>query len=193
MLEKFKKFLGVDTPATAAVEAVEEKVAEVVASTLNVVVEASTSEVQAVLAESQAALAALQEQFTAFKTEAETAAAQAAESLSAAVAEAASLKEQLATLVAEKQALIADASAKKLAERKEKIVAAVGTAKADAVMAATETLNDEAFAAVVSAMAASFDAEAGTEMFKETGITAEADATKVSEQKVVHFNQFIKK
>ena len=75
---------------------------------------------------------------------------------------------------AAKAALVAEAATKRLATRKEAIVAAVGTDKAETLMAATETLDDAQFNAVVGAMAASFEAEAKSKMFTEAGVSAEA-------------------
>lgn len=89
---------------------------------------------------------------------------------------------QLAAIAAEKAELVANAAAAKLAARKEKIVAAIGTEKSDALMTATEGLDDAQFNAVVSAMAGSVEAEAKTDLFKEVGVTADADASKVTEE-----------
>lgn len=74
-----------------------------------------------------------------------------------------------AKAAAEKQALET-----KLAIRREKIVAAIGTDKADGLMAATEGLDDAGFDAIVSALAGSVKAEANTELFKEAGVDAKA-------------------
>lgn len=80
---------------------------------------------------------------------------------------------------ATKAALVAEATAKRLATRKEAIVAAVGTSKADSLMAATESLDDTQFNAIVGAMAASFEAEAKSKMFTEAGVAAEAVVAEV--------------
>lgn len=85
----------------------------------------------------------------------------------------------LAAVEAEKAAMLAEATEKKLSARKEKIVASIGTAKAEGVMAATKDLDDAQFEAIVSALATSIDAEAKSEMFTETGASAEADASKI--------------
>lgn len=78
--------------------------------------------------------------------------------------------------------LVADAKAKQLATRKAAVEAAVGTEKAEALMTATETLDDIQFNAIVDAMAKSFDIETKGSMFKDVGVAATADATKVVEE-----------
>jgi hypothetical protein len=70
----------------------------------------------------------------------------------------------------------------KFAARKEKVVAAVGTAKADPLMAATETLDDAAFEAVMGALSASADTESNSKMFQEKGVTVEVVASQVTEE-----------
>lgn len=132
----------------------------------------NTAELQAQMAEATAALTALQAQFAELSEKYET--AQAA----------------LNATEAAKAELAAQAQAKELAERKEAIVKAVGTDEADAVLAAMADLPREQFNTIVSAMAASVDAEAQTEMFTEQGAAAEAP---VAEKAPIHFNQFIKK
>ena len=71
-----------------------------------------------------------------------------------------------------KAALIAEATQKRLDSRKAVVVASVGTTKADALLAATDTLDDVSFNAVVSALSGSFEAEAKTDAFKEVGAAA---------------------
>lgn len=78
-----------------------------------------------------------------------------------------------------KAALVAEAAEKRLAARKQTIVAAIGTAKADALLEATEGLDDKAFSAVVGAMAVSLEVEANSESFKEVGTAAPEDKTLV--------------
>lgn len=102
--------------------------------------------------------------------------------LEAAMASVEELKSALDAEKAAKEELIAKAKDAKLAARKERVVAAVGTDKADGVMAAVESLDDAAFEAIVSAMQGSVDAEAKSSMFKEVGVTAEVDASKVAEE-----------
>lgn len=74
-----------------------------------------------------------------------------------------------------KAALVAQAAEKKMSDRKQTIIASVGTAKADALLKATETLDDDSFKAVVGAMADSFEVEANTEAFKEVGVAVKTD------------------
>lgn len=155
MLDKFKKLLGNAEP--------QEQLEQVI---------------EAVADNSNEALTKLQADFDKYKAEAELV-------LSTAAAELEELKTKLeaansviaaaeqAKAVAEKQALET-----KLAARKEKIVAAIGTEKADGLMLATEALDDAAFNAVLSALAGSVEAEASTEMFKEVGVDAKAEAPK---------------
>lgn len=79
-------------------------------------------------------------------------------------------------------ALVAEAAQKRLAARKTTIVASIGTDKADALLAATEALDDKAFNAVVNAMGMSFENEASSSLFKEVGVTAKTDASAVVTQ-----------
>jgi len=156
MLDKFKKLLGNAEP--------QEQLEQVI--------------VEAVADNSNEALAKLQADFDSYKADAE-------QLLTQATAEVAELKTKLeaansviaaaeqAKAIAEKQALET-----KMAARKEKIVAAIGTEKADGLMLATEALDDAAFNAVLSALAGSVEAEASTEMFKEVGVDAKAEAPK---------------
>ena len=104
---------------------------------------------------------------------AQAALATQAEALSTALAEVATLKQGLEQATAQLAALTAETAAKRLQARKEAIEAAVGTVKAPALMAATESLDDTQFNAVIGAMAASFDAEAKSTMFTEAGVAAE--------------------
>jgi len=134
-------------------------------------------------------VATLQAEFDAYKATAEELLAvtdkqltESSEALAKVVAHAESLEAKVAALEAEKATTVATAEAKRLAARKEKIVEAVGTARADALMAATEALDDTAFDAVVSALKLSVDTEAKSEMFKEVGAAAEVDAAKVTEE-----------
>lgn len=74
-------------------------------------------------------------------------------------------------------ALVAEANQKRLDARRAKVEASVGTSKAPALLAATESLDDAAFEAIVSAMSTNLDAEASTESFKEVGSSAPEDKT----------------
>lgn len=92
---------------------------------------------------------------------------------------------ELAAAEKSKADLITDAKAKQAAARKAKVETAIGeNEKAAKLLAATENMEDAQFEAVVSALAGSFEAEAKTEMFKEVGVAAEADASKVDEDPV---------
>lgn len=104
------------------------------------------------------------------------------EQLAAALASLSGAQALLEEVAAAKAALVAEAHSKRMALRKEKIEASVGTGKAEALLVATEALEDAQFEAVVGAMAASFDVEAASPMFKEVGVTAEADTSKVVEK-----------
>lgn len=157
MLEKFKKKLGI-----------EGQVKEVEAS-------AELSDVQAQLAE------ALSQVETANAMIAEMTAAHA-EALSAVERELEAAKAALDALKAEKAEMIAKAEAAKQKARKEKVVAIIGTEKADALMAATAHLDDAAFEAVVSALAVSVEVEASSDMFKEVGVDAEVDTAKAVQE-----------
>lgn len=95
---------------------------------------------------------------------------------------------KLSAIEEDKASLLAKAAEVKAQARKEKVEATLGTAKAEGVLAATASLNDEAFEAVVSAFAASYDAEANSKAFKEVGMSAkEGEAPKQA-----HFKDYIK-
>jgi hypothetical protein len=176
MLDKFKKLIGVNQKPEAVAPVVAEEdfglapvddaVAEVpaiVGADVKLVVD--MSDVQASVAEMagtfEATVAGLQSQ------------------LDAALASVATLTTALEAVVAEKAEMIAAAGITKMTARKEKVVAAIGELKADALMMATGGLDDAAFEAVVSALAGSVEAEAATDMFKEVGASATADVSKV--------------
>ncbi len=69
----------------------------------------------------------------------------------------------------------ANALAAKLTARKEKILAALGTERADAFMAATEAMPDAQFDTVMAAMAVTSAGEASSPAFTETGVEASAN------------------
>lgn len=102
--------------------------------------------------------------------------------LTAALAE---LSEVRASLAEVTTALSAVQEAKELAEtsalavklsaRKSSVVAALGTDRADAFMAATEAMPDAQFNTVMAAMAASSASEADKPEFKQVGVDAQAD------------------
>jgi hypothetical protein len=85
----------------------------------------------------------------------------------------------LNALTAEKAELAVKAEAAKFVARKEKVVSAIGSEKADGLMLATQSLDDAAFDAVVSALAGSVDVEASQGLFTEVGVSANADTTKI--------------
>lgn len=70
----------------------------------------------------------------------------------------------------------------KVAARTAKLVDVVGTEAAAGLQAATASLDDTAFDAVVSAMKSSAAKEATAPAFTEQGVEAKADASKVAEQ-----------
>lgn len=161
MLEKFKKLFGDSAPVEA--QEVVQEVVEAVVEQVQVELKVDTSEAQLALEQLSAKFAELTEQFAELSGKYEQ--AQAA----------------LESLAAEKAEMIAAAQATKLEARKAQVVAAIGTEKADALMAATESLDDAAFNAVVSAMAGSVDTESKTALFQEVGVTAEVDAVQAVE------------
>lgn len=100
----------------------------------------------------------------------------------------------LAEIEKAKQELIVKAKEEKLAARKAKVEAAIGTAKADEILKATESLEDASFDSLLSAFSVSLDAEAKSKMFVEAGVVTDgSDPEATAEAKPVHFNTFIKK
>lgn len=91
------------------------------------------------------------------------------------------VKTALDAVEAAKATLVAEAKATRLQARTEAVVAAIGTEKAPSLLAATEALDDVAFQAIVGAMATSFVKEAASPLFKEIGVSASADTSKVVE------------
>ena len=87
-----------------------------------------------------------------------------------------------------KAVLATQAAEKRLVARTAAISAAVGTDKVEALLAATDAMADAQFETIVSAMAASFDAEAKTPAFTEAGKAGQAEV----DGKPTHFNKFIK-
>jgi hypothetical protein len=67
-----------------------------------------------------------------------------------------------------------EAAELKATARKEKLVAAVGTEKADALMAATASMDDTAFGTLVAAMTTTLTVEAAQPTFREVGVEGEA-------------------
>src|SRR5687768_14996995 len=158
MLEKFKKLMGSEEPKP-----------EAATTTLAVTLDATA--LQAELGEMKAQFEAVANAF-----------AEANEKLASMSADLEAAKAALAAVEGDKAEMIAQAAAAKLAVRKDKVVAAIGTEKADGLMAATENLDDAAFEAVVSALAGSVEVEANSSLFKEQGVDAQVDAAKVEEE-----------
>lgn len=132
------------------------------------------------------AVAALQADYDAYKATAEellsNETAQLTEAKEA-LAEAASMIEvlqaEVASMKATAETAVVDAETMRKNARLAKITEAIGTANADALMAATEALDDAAFDAVVSALNGKAVAEAASELFTEVGASVEADAAKI--------------
>lgn len=150
------------------------------------VVKLNTEDIQAAI---DAAIAELRVEFDAFKQTAEELAAHEQEVIAAMAAELdatkAALVEAQAALTAataEKTAAEAAALATKLAVRKEKLVASIGTERADALLKVTEGMDDAAFEAVVSALGVSAAVEAASPLFQEVGAEGKANAAKVTEE-----------
>lgn len=87
-----------------------------------------------------------------------------------------------------KAVLAKQAAEKRLVARTAAISAAVGTDKVEALLAATDAMADAQFETIVSAMAASFDAEARAPAFTEAGRAGQAEV----DEKPTHFNKYIK-
>lgn len=103
-------------------------------------------------------------------------------------AEKAALEQALATAIEHAQALEASSKdfadkvlAEKMAARKQLVVDAIGDAKADATFEAVKDLDEHAFNTVVTALKLSLSKEAESSLFTETGVSAEADTSKVVE------------
>lgn len=128
---------------------------------------------------------AVQAEFDAFKaaaqaetTELSTALTTALTAVAEADGKVAELTTQLATLTTQLSVFTAQVQAAKLAARKEKLVAAVGTERADALMESTQGVDDASFETVVSALTLSTSLESQSNMFVEKGADAQADASK---------------
>lgn len=114
------------------------------------------AEMAAALATATEAQAAMQEQMAALQSKYDLATAALAQS-------------------AEAQAtLIANAKAAVMTARTEKLSAIMGDVQGPKTAASLESLDDEAFAVVLSSYAANFEAESKSEMFSEKGVAAEA-------------------
>lgn len=136
----------------------------------------------------QATVDAMKAEFDEFKQTAEALLAESeaktkslTEQLEAANALVADFRAAAVMAEAEKLQAVADAAAAKLAGRKEKLVALLGTERADALLTVTENMEDAGFDAVVSALGVGAAAEADAPLFKEVGATVEADAAQIVE------------
>ncbi len=103
------------------------------------------------------------------------------------------MQSTLANIEKAKEELIIKAKEEKLAARKAKVELAIGTTKAEEILNATNSLDDASFESVLSAFSASFELEAKSKMFVETGVTPDNSADASADEKPVHFNTYIKK
>lgn len=135
------------------------------------------------------AVTTIQSEFDAFKLSAEaeklelsTALETAMQAVKDADVAVAALQAEVAALKSTVDEAKVSAEQTKATTRKEKIVAAVGTTKADALFTATESLADEQFNAVVESLTSAASVESKSKMFTEQGAAAEVDPSKVVEQ-----------
>lgn len=150
----------------------------------------------------QAAVAELNGKFDEYKQTADAAMAEAAEKITGLQGELAAMagkltEAQAALDAADEEAVKAaqEAAALKLTARKEKVVASLGTERAEALLKATEGMDDAAFEAVASALGVSAAVEAASPLFKEVGVDAQADASKIVESPEMRIlkNKYAKK
>jgi predicted RNase H-like HicB family nuclease len=144
-------------------------------------VEAQSTETIAEMADVAVATALLETDYVAKVVEMTAAMQAGATALEAMTAKYEAAMTALTVFEADKAKMVADALEVKMNARKEQIVLAVGTSKADGLMLATENLDDTAFNAVVSALTGSVDSQEDTKLFKEVGVAAQADPSKVAE------------
>lgn len=159
MLDALKKKLLGDKPDEQLAEVAEEVVTEAVTQNVE----------QSLATDLQSALSQVEEL---------NAALQAKDSLLAELnSKLEALSEFAAKAEAHAEALRVEAEQKALAEKREKLANVIGAdnPKLDAVFAPLAALEASAFDVVISAMAASFEAEASSEMFKEVGVSGEAE------------------
>ena len=110
--------------------------------------------------------------------------AEQSKQLQAALSQVESLKEFAEMAANAKAQAEAEAKNIKMAARKSAIEMNVGTGKADALLGATENLDDTAFAAIMSAMETNAKAEAESPLFKEQGVDGKVeDVSKLTETK----------
>lgn len=153
------------------------KAPEQQAAVVSAVVEAATQNVEQSLAtDLQAALAQVEEL---------NAALSAKDGLVAELnSKLETLSEFAAKAEAHAEALRVEAENKAIAEKKEKLANVIGAQNAgfDTTFSAISSLDASAFDVVISAMAASFKAEAQSEMFKEVGVSGEAEAKPAAQE-----------
>lgn len=130
---------------------------------------------------------ALAAEFEAFKAEANGVAEAYSTQVNELTAQLASVSDLVASLQAQldeakaAQATAAEQAAVAKAEaRKQKIVAAVGEDKAPGLIAATESMEDAQFDAVMAALGVAADAEAKSPLFNEIGVSAETTVAPTS-------------
>lgn len=164
MLEHLKKFFSTQVEQPAAQVAPQEEVELMTKpeAQADMAAETNATELASQLAIATEALVATQSQLTQLTEKFE--AAQAA----------------LEEIEAAKAALIAEAAQAKMNARKAQIEATLGTDKAEAVLKATENLEDAAFDVVLSAFVKSLEVESQGTLFTEQGVAAEVDASKVA-------------
>lgn len=165
MLDALKKKLGI-VPAKQEVEMKDSSAGQVDLTTSPEFTELAAS------------FAAQTEQFTTLQTQF----AELTEKFTTAETALAAANAALAEVEQARAQVVAEAHAVKMSARKAVVVATIGDVKADAFVAATEMLDDAAFEAVSSALAGSAALEADTTLFKDVGVEAQADTTKVVEE-----------
>lgn len=158
MLKALQKALSGSKPEEQLTEAVE------------VVVEASTQSVEQSLAVQLQEAIGVVEQLNAVIAEKDI-------SLAELLAKVESLSAYAEKAEAEAKALAEQAKMKEVESRKEKLASVIGSENPgfDATFAAVSSLDEANFNVVVDAMAAARKAEADSEMFKQVGVSGEAE------------------
>jgi hypothetical protein len=168
MLKQLQKALGMQA----------EKLPDAKTPNESLEIQVDTTEVQAAI---QAAVDEVRAEFEDFKQTAETLHAHDEATIAELTKQLEDTNAALNALQAEKDAAVKEALAAKMEARKEKIVATLGTERADALLKATEGMDDAAFEAVASALGVSAEVESQSPLFKETGVDATVDAAKIVE------------
>lgn len=167
MLDKFKKTFGLASKPSETLETITEETTmadTTAASQVAQLTEVVTAQA-ATLQELKDTVTSLSEKYGAAQTE-------------------------LAAIAAQKQLDAETAATARLEARKTSLTKALGTVKADALLASLESLDDATFNTVVSTMSAGLDAEGNTAAFTEAGVTVET--TQSAQEQVTHFNQYTK-